>query len=159
MNAELERLYGNTLRVRVCGLCYRDNELLLIKHVGLGDGFLWSMPGGGLTFGENAENRLKTEFLEETGLRIQIKEFLFACEFISGSLHAIELYFEVLTENDEPITGTDPEMPLNHQLITEVKFMNQGDIGLIPTKNLHGIFKICPEIVSLRQLRGYYTIK
>jgi len=158
MDDKIKQIYGNRLRIRVCGLCFQDNKLLMIKHSGLGDGYLWSLPGGGLEFGESASDRLKQEFREEAGLKIQIKDFLFACEFISPPLHAIELYFEVSTQNFDIITGTDPELDTNNQHIQELKFMSQEEIELIPSNNLHGIFKICPKIVSLRQLKGYYTI-
>jgi 8-oxo-dGTP diphosphatase len=158
MDNVIKQIYGNMLRIRVCGLCYQEDKLLMIKHSGLGDGHLWSFPGGGLEFGESAGDRLIKEFREEAGLQIQINSFLFACEFISPPLHAIELYFEVSTDNFDFITGTDPELDTQKQHIQELKFMRQEEIELIPSTNLHGIFKICPKIVSLRQLKGYYTI-
>ncbi len=158
MNKEIQSIYGNKLRLRVCGLCYKDDRMLMVKHEGLGSDFLWAPPGGGLEFGERATERLKKEFQEETTLSINQEAFLFACEYIHAPLHAIELFFEVKPENFDAKSGLDPEMGIDNQIITDVAFLNQREISTIKPENLHGIFKICPEIVSLRHLRGYYTI-
>lgn len=85
--------FGGKVRVRVGGILIEDNKILLLKHEGVGKmEYLWSPPGGGMEFGENAEENLKREFLEETGLNIRVDEMLFMNEFINYKIHAIELF-------------------------------------------------------------------
>src|SRR5688572_29701526 len=95
MPSEIDKTYGNKVRIRVCGLCWRDDQLLMVKHQ-FGDRDFWAPPGGGLEFGESLEIALKREFLEETGLSIRSQQFAFGCEFLQDPLHAIELYFHVV---------------------------------------------------------------
>ena len=83
MDKSVLELYGNRLRVRVCGICIRNDQLLLVNHRGLVEGDFWSFPGGGMQFGETAKECLTREFMEETGLTVEVGDFLFTCEFIS----------------------------------------------------------------------------
>ena len=69
MKEVVKSVYGNRVRARACGICIHRGEILLVKHTGLGpEGVLWAPPGGGIEFGESAEDSLKREFKEETGL-------------------------------------------------------------------------------------------
>ena len=53
--------FGGKVRVRVGGILIENDQILLLKHEGVGKKeFLWSPPGGGMEFGENAEENLKT---------------------------------------------------------------------------------------------------
>src|SRR5579862_9492774 len=104
MENEVQTFYGNRLRVRACGLCVKNDSLLLVNHEISGRSF-WAPPGGGIQFGETAAECLTREFKEETGLTINVKKFAFCCEFIKQPLHAIELFFEVVPINDNVITG------------------------------------------------------
>jgi 8-oxo-dGTP diphosphatase len=100
MDQEITALYGKKVRVRVCGLCWEDNKLLLVNHRSLKPVNFWAPPGGGLEFGEKVENALKREFGEETGLEIAVTRFAFGCEYIQDPLHAIELFFHVKRSAD-----------------------------------------------------------
>ena len=154
MNPDPQRLYGNKLRVRPCGLCWRDDELLMVSHEGLATGGFWAPPGGGLDFGETVEQRLRTEFLEETGLQISVGMFRFACEFIAKPLHAIELFFEVDVTGGTLSKGYDPEL----NVIDAVRFMSVAEIMSVPAKNLHGIFSQVQSPLELRKLNGFFRI-
>jgi len=68
----------------------------MASHHSLGEsGILWAPPGGGMDFGQSVEENLTREFREETGLKVEVKRFLFINEFLAVPLHAVELFFEV----------------------------------------------------------------
>ena len=90
VSEEVERLYGHKVRTRVCGICFTDDKLLLIKHLGLtSSGFLWAPPGGGVQYGTNLEANLIREFKEETGLSVKVVRFLFVYEYVGSPLQTI----------------------------------------------------------------------
>lgn len=148
--------FGNRIRVRVCGLCYRGDDLLLINHKNLYGHDFWAPPGGGLEFGETAQNALKREFFEECGLEISVGNFLFACEFVSPPFHAVELFFEVATLGT-PKLGSDPEMGA-HQLLTDLRFWPSAELAILHSAHRHGIFKIATEPTQIRELCGFYPL-
>ena len=157
MDKSVLEIYGNLLRVRICGICIRNNQLLLINHRELVEGDFWSFPGGGLQFGETATECLVREFLEETGLKVEVGDFLFACEFISGPLHAIEFFFKVEQIGGNLSIGTDPESGEN-QLIRNVDFLTETEVNKIDKAHLHGIFKKTDKIDEIIALRGYFKL-
>lgn len=154
MDSGINSVYGKRLRVRVCGLFWENDKLLMIRHGGLASGDLWAPPGGGLEFGESVDNCLQKEFREETGLVIAAGRFLFGCEFLREPLHAIELYFEVRGTGGLLTKGEDPELPI----IKEVKFMSTREIAAIPPESLHGIFRLVPTAKELNTLTGFFSI-
>ncbi|RDC62607.1 NUDIX domain-containing protein [Adhaeribacter pallidiroseus] len=140
-SAELH--YSGKLRVRVCGVCQQANQLLLIRHKPFAQNKsgLWSMPGGGLHYGETLELGLEREFKEETGLQVKVGSFLFVHEFISLPLHALELFFAVTITGGELTTGFDPELEPHNQLIAEVAFKSLPDIQELPPDQLHQVLQ------------------
>jgi 8-oxo-dGTP diphosphatase len=153
MTPEIAEIYGNKVRLRVCGLCWDGDSLLLVKHR-MGNGDFWAPPGGGVEYQEPLEEALRREFIEETGLKISIEKFLFGCEFIRHPLHALELYFDATKVGGKLITGYDPEL----QLIENALFLSWDEIKDIPKESRHGIFNKCQNFDDLRQLRGFYSI-
>lgn len=152
----IEKTFGNHLRVRVCGICIQGGEILMVKHEALTNkGYLWSPPGGGIRFGETAEQSLTREFVEETGLQVAISNFLFVHEFIAPPLHAIELFFAVRITGGILHLGSDPEMK-DKQILKEVKYMSEEDIRTEKGVQLHNIFNYCSSINELLALRGYF---
>jgi len=157
MEGEVQQYYGNKIRVRVCGLCIVDEKILLINHSGITKTNFWSPPGGGLNFEESAEACLKREFLEETGLQIAVKDFLFVCEFIKTPLHAIELFFRVQPITRQLEMGRDPESG-SPSIIKEVKFRSWAEIADIPPSEVHGIFRFAEYPGDIVKLRGFFKL-
>ena len=157
MENEVHAFYGNRLRVRACGICVKNNSLLLVNHLGISKENFWAPPGGGIDFGERATESLAREFREETGLTIETKNFLFACEFIQAPLHAIELFFEVTALGDRVIKGDDPE-PGSPSIIREVSFMPWHEIMALPAEQRHGIFRFLEHPSKITSLRGYFKL-
>lgn len=158
MRNPVHELYGKKLRLRACGLCVREESLLLINHTFITEGDFWAPPGGGIEFGETAEACIKREFKEETGLEIDVGKFLFACEFIKEPLHAIELFFEVNPVWGSLKLGTDPEAGENLQILREVRFIPWREIREIKPEHLHGIFNFSPQPSKIMELRGYFKL-
>jgi 8-oxo-dGTP diphosphatase len=154
MDAEIAKIYGNRLRVRVCGLYREGDRLLLANHSSVAGNNLWIPPGGGLEYGETLEKALKREFYEETGLEIRLLDFAFGCEFVKEPLHALELFFNVVKNGGMLKTGYDPEL----QIIQEVRFFSENEINGFPPDELHGIFRIARTSNGLRKLSGFYSI-
>ena len=158
MQNSISNLYGNRLRVRACGIFIKDGEILLLNHKSLAETDFWAPPGGGISLGEKAETCLAREFKEETGLTINVGQFLFACEFIQSPLHAIELFFEVFASGGDLIIGIDPEMDANNQIIQDVKFVSTAQIKTMKTNSLHGLFRLASKPEEIRSLRGYFKL-
>jgi 8-oxo-dGTP diphosphatase len=154
MNPEITKIYGNKIRIRTCGLCWQNGDLLMVNHRGVTGGDFWAPPGGGLEFGESVEACLKKEFSEETGLHIATDQFLFACEYIKKPLHAIELFFNVTIAGGVLKKGKDPEM----DIIEDVRFISPLQIRKIPAKDLHGIFSLVQTPEDLKTLKGFFSI-
>lgn len=152
-------LYADKLRLRVCGICIQADKLLLVKHAAtLGNHAFWAPPGGGVNFGESIEESLKREFMEETGLNIEVGRFLFVNEFLKPPLHAVELFFEVKIKAGELLTGSDPEHTHDTQLIEQVTWLSIKDILAIPLQDKH---RALQYLISLDDLLGqdHYFIR
>ncbi|WP_040006381.1 NUDIX domain-containing protein [Fibrisoma limi] len=153
---EVLKLYGNRLRLRVCGLYHEGDRLLMVRHRGIGptDTF-WCPPGGGAQFGESAPEALIREFEEETGLAIEVGDLLFVNEFMQPPLHAMELFFTVRATGGLLRQGIDPEMSLDGQIIEDVRLMTFEEIKSYPPEEVHALFAHCRSFDDIFRLRGY----
>jgi 8-oxo-dGTP diphosphatase len=154
MDKDVAKVYGNKVRVRACGMCWDDDKLLMVNHDGITPTDFWSPPGGGIEFGQSIESCLKKEFREETGLNIVPGHFAFGCEFIDNPIHSIELFYTVEVASGTLKVGCDPEI----QIIKDVRFMSVADILELPSKELHGIFRLIDSPADLKGLRGFFRI-
>lgn len=157
LNEKVKALYGHRLRVRVCGVCIENDKILLIHHRGLGkNNSLWAPPGGGMDYGEDAEQALKREFLEETGLLITLERFLFVHEYLDPPLHGIELFFEVKRTGGRLRKGHDPEMSEADQLITETGFKDLKKLKSQVPDSLHYVLQKINSTNSILNQSGYF---
>jgi 8-oxo-dGTP diphosphatase len=158
IETEINEKYGNRVRIRICGLCWKGDQLLMVNHKHLTKGDFWAPPGGGLEFGESAHDALIREIQEETSQIMKPGRLLFSCEFLKPPLHAIEMFFEVHHEQGKPIIGTDPESSIANQLIKDVRYLDFNSILSIPPDERHGIFRFTKTIDDLKKLNGFYRI-
>lgn len=149
--------FGNKVRVRVCGLCIEKEKILLVNHNSLNEqNEFWSPPGGGLEFGQSSSTNLKREFFEETGIVIEIGNFLFVHEHLNPPLHAIELFFQVKRIGGNLKVGTDPELIKDKQIIIDARFVSFEEIKKIGEYNLHQIFHNIENIDGLEKMDDYH---
>ncbi|MGF1636469.1 MAG: NUDIX domain-containing protein [Cyclobacteriaceae bacterium] len=150
-------VFGNQLRVRVCGLCIVDGKILLVKHTSLGNKkYFWSPPGGGMDYGTDAADNLEREYLEETGLIVKTGDFVCVHEFLAPPLHAIELFYQVHILGGNLVTGTDPELHQEKQLIKDVQFVPFAAIKDDEENAYHNIFKCSAKPDEILTLKGYF---
>lgn len=158
MKQAVDNLYGNRIRVRVCGICIQKDKILLIRHSGVGErGSLWAPPGGGVDFGESLKETLVREYKEETGLDIVVNDFLFVNEYLASPLHAIELFFKVEITGGEMVKGTDPEMSADKQIIQEIRFWSFKEIATQDSLFFHSILRNSKDLVGLTGLKGFFA--
>jgi|SRR5689334_8514516 len=157
MQGSIDQIYGNRVRVRVCGLLVEGDRILLVNHTGIRDGDWWAPPGGGVEFGEPIDAALRREFVEECGLEVAVDEFCFVCEYLKPPIHAVELFFRVTKIDGQLRTGSDPETA-DKKVIQEVKFHRLEDLEKLPAENLHGVFAYCRKKGQITALRGYFKL-
>jgi 8-oxo-dGTP diphosphatase len=87
---------GDSIRIRVCVAAVEDGEILLLPNFNTDAGPVqWVVPGGRLEFGESLQEAAAREFLEETGLRVEVAGLLDVSEVIlpDRSYHSITVAF------------------------------------------------------------------
>ena len=152
--------FGHKLRVRVCGICIEEEKILMVNHQSLNEGAdFWGPPGGGMDFGISAEQNLKREFLEETGLVVDIENFLFVHEYLSPPLHAIELIFMVNRKGGNLKIGIDPEMAKNEQIIKNVEFIPFQNLKQMKKGSVHQMFEKITSIKDITLMNGFYAFR
>lgn len=145
--------YENKLRTRVSGLCFKNNKILLVKHVLKGKVF-YAPPGGAVEFGETMEEALKREISEETNIEIMSSKFQFITEFIRAPLHAIEIFYYVESWKGLINIGTDPESEKN-TIIQDVGFYSSDEINQLKSDELHHILRQSNNPFDLLKLSGF----
>jgi len=88
--------------VRVYGILICEGHILL-SNESISDFSFTKLPGGGLEFGEGTMDCLKREFLEESGLKIEVKEHFYTTDFFQVSAfnekdQVISIYYLVKSE-------------------------------------------------------------
>ena len=155
MEKKIIEKFGNRLRVRVCGILIEHDSILLVRHRSISKkGILWAPPGGGMHFGESAEESLEREFEEETGLKVKVVRFLFTHEFLDPPLHAIELFFEVKKIAGVLRKGSDPEMNIDEQIIEQVSFLEIDKMKKIHADSLHYVLRNIGQLEDFFKLKG-----
>ncbi len=70
--------------IRVYGLLIEDEKILIVDEIVRGRQ-VTKFPGGGLELGEGPIDCLAREFLEETGMEVQVNEHFYTTDFFQPS--------------------------------------------------------------------------
>lgn len=93
------------VRIGVYGVALRDDHLLLTQ---LWDRDpaprRWTLPGGGMDFGEEPRQTLTREFYEETGLTPEIGEVVDVLSFLPNpEFHVIQIIYQVEAQGEPTV--------------------------------------------------------
>lgn len=128
---------ANPENFRAYGVLLRDDKVLIAAEY-IGTAFAWKFPGGGVLAEEDAEQALKREFAEETGLVVTIERELHDPGTLISPLIARPYtpVFFLVSARGEPVVPS-------HETI-EVSFMNPNVVlasDLVPS----------PDKIALRR--------
>ncbi len=110
----MKDMWGLTVR----GICEYDNKILLLKlrSISAHDACKWEIPGGKVKKNEFFDDALKREYLEETGLEIEIDSLYnaiqknyTACK-TGESIKSIQLIMKVSVKTDEVVISDEHDM-------------------------------------------------
>lgn len=88
------------MKIRITAIVLRNDRILLVEQ-NVDDKRGWSLPGGGLDEGETLEVGIRRELQEETGIKVQVKELLYLCDYIRNDKHVVHITFLAEAPNDE----------------------------------------------------------
>ena len=98
----------NGVRATACAVIEKDNKVLLVKRNTEPFNGYWTLPGGHIDFGETAEQAIKREVKEETGLTIKPKFLHYRDEIYPEiNWHGEVLIFYGKAEGKEQIDGKE----------------------------------------------------
>ena len=110
----MKDMWGLTVR----GICEYNNKVLLLKlrSISAHDAGKWEIPGGKVKRCEFFDDALKREYLEETGLEIEIDSLYnaiqknyTACK-TGESIKSIQLIMKVSVKTDEVVISDEHDM-------------------------------------------------
>ncbi len=115
------------MRRRSMAFVFRD-EKILIEKIHFDNRIFYTIPGGGIEEGETPEETVLRELKEECGLEGTIvkKMGIFMTKGEGSEEYAFEVY---VPDDQEPVTGSDPEWPADDQPLKEVCWMRLDEIS------------------------------
>jgi 8-oxo-dGTP pyrophosphatase MutT (NUDIX family) len=89
---------------RVAGIMMKEDRVLMHRAKAEKN---WSLPGGRVKLGEDAQTSLKREMKEELDLNVRVDGFLWTVEnfftYVEKEIHEVGLYFKITAEKPLPL--------------------------------------------------------
>lgn len=100
---------ANIPTTRVSVVVVQDSKILLVRHR-KGNRQYWVLPGGRLEYGETFQECGVRELKEETGLDVEIQDFLYLSEAIAPdrSRHIVNIYLKARVVGGTMKLGSEP---------------------------------------------------
>ncbi len=109
-----------------------QGKLLLVKHAH--DTSFSALPGGHLEWGENLQNCLERELVEELGIKPKIGRLLYVNTYSqTDGKHYLEFFFEVLNGEDYA-NSTTTETSHAYELAEKLWVSPKDDVRILPEK-------------------------
>lgn len=134
-------------RVSACGLILdEDNRILLarLSKIVRGNAGKWTLPGGGIEFGEDPKKAIVREVKEETGLNATVGKLLDVdsdvFKFTDATAHGIRIIYEATVEPGDIVVesngSTDAVQWFSRQEIKELITANEIELVSLAIKGL-----------------------
>lgn len=132
------------VHLRVSALCVREGQVLFVEHRSFAPGdaafpeTYWILPGGVVERGETLHDALKREVREETGLECSVGGMVFVKELLypypglpaqGERHHSVSLGFHCEVTGGKLVTGRDPELPDDRQMILQSDWLPISSLG------------------------------
>lgn len=111
--------------IAVKGILMKDKKVLIVQRA-KDDSYLaggWEFPGGKVEFVETLEQGLQREFLEETGIAVDVQNILYTNTFITNPYHKIVMLTYTVTTTREPVVTLSFEHQ-NYMWATKEELLN-----------------------------------
>ncbi|MFZ5816436.1 MAG: NUDIX domain-containing protein [Bacillota bacterium] len=129
------RRWHRKVGVRVFVLDEQNRILLVETRDPQSGGCYWILPGGGIEDGEQAAEAAVREVAEESGVRVSIDRLLYVTDSVEPAVPQLCYTFYFLAHpvrNQEPFVGSDPERPLEGQVLTGARFFRREELAALP---------------------------
>ncbi|MFZ6046021.1 NUDIX domain-containing protein [Pseudomonas sp. CR3202] len=146
-------------RIRAAGLLVRDGRILLVKHV-VGDDTYWIPPGGGFESqsDESTRDTVRREFMEETGLDVEVGPLVYVREFAEpamGRFH-MELFYRIDAWRGELSLANLNGLGGDEFEIRELAWVGRDELAALPfypAELLDDVWaRVAAEVVVIRHL-------
>ena len=108
------------------GIVIRNGQVLMVRHENDGTGH-WCLPGGGMEPGETPEECIVREVREECGIAVEVVRLLTVNHFETND---VQYCFLLRSDDPSPTLGIDPELPANHQVLKDIRFMDPVELDM-----------------------------
>lgn len=110
----------------------------------------WSLPGGRVKLGEDAQTSLQREMKEELNLQVTIDRFLWTIEnfftYAEKEIHEVGLYFKLAAEEQWPLYNGEEFTALEAERLV---------FKWVPLQDLDQ-YELYPEVVKKKLLSGSF---
>lgn len=121
------------IKIRCRGIIVHDGKLLLVKHTGGKDFYVF--PGGHLDFGEDPQECMRRELIEELGVEPNIGRLLYVYTFMTkDGVQSVEFFFNI--ENGLEYLTHEGKIKSHAYEIAEVVWVTPIEVRYILPKEL-----------------------
>ena len=148
-----------THRIRAAGLLVRDGRILLVRHE-VGEDTYWIPPGGGFESvkDESTRDTVRREFMEETGLAVDVGPLVYVREFAEpamGRFH-MELFYRIDAWRGELSLANLSGLGGDEFDIKELAWISRDELAALPfypAELLDDVWaRVAAEVVVIRHL-------